>query len=157
MDQVFLKISARRKKESVGKWTGIAHLQKICSHLVEERILLQTEGLFLESYYCQRCGVLPSFENPAKLDGHRRLSKTGFHACFLQICADGAVILRRSTALTNGTCLLPTKWQSQCLVWGMVLIQCLLLVRGWEEMSSEISSVCTGGERRGGRKKHRVA
>ena len=32
----------------MGKLTGIAHLKKICNHLVEEHVLLQTEGLIFE-------------------------------------------------------------------------------------------------------------
>ena len=43
---------------------------------------------------------------------------------------------------SEGTCLLPTRGQSQCLGWHMVMsIQCLLLAQGWEEPSSDFLSM----------------
>lgn len=44
--QALLKMSTRRKMRSGG--TGIAHLKNICSYLVQEHFLLQTEGLTFE-------------------------------------------------------------------------------------------------------------
>ena len=64
------KMNRRKKKKSQGN--EIDHIKKIYEHLVPEHILLQTEGLIFEPHWCQRCGLLPSCGNPAKLDEHRR-------------------------------------------------------------------------------------
>ena len=77
--------------------------------------------------------------------------KTALHTCFLQICVDGPLISRRSTALTPTRRHMPPSHNVTEPVprlgrgYG---IECLLLVQGWVEMSSEISSARTGRERR---------
>ena len=67
--QAFLKWTEEKKKSQGNE---IDHIKKIYEHLVPEHILLQTEGLIFEPHWCQRCGLLPSCGNPAKLDEHRR-------------------------------------------------------------------------------------
>lgn len=102
---------------------------------------------------CLRCGGFPSWGNLEKLDEHRRLSKITLSTWCLQICTDDQMTSRGPTALTPITrCMCLS--MSQGLGWGMAMAtQSLLVVQGWEEMSSEVTSAHPGRELREGKKK----